>query len=159
MKKIYDTGRVPLIIRLIVLPFASGAIFVTGNFIFEYFHSTHKDTISASSVIGLLASLFLSFFLLSIWFLRNEFFYSQYNHSIIIAHHGLLIKYKKKITLSGAEAIYTRCTHIRVSEFWDIGILYSNDKKQYLTRLHDKISVDKIAASFSEASGLPITDI
>ncbi len=160
MLKIYDTDRVPLLIRLPVLilgVFALGlATNITAQHLFHMDLGLGNTQETGSPLVGCLLLYALSFFFISIWFLQNQFFFDSDQNELVIRHRGLFGKSKKTTSLKNAQSIYIKMGHIRAAEFWNIGIEFQDETKQWLTRIDDKNEADIIAAKFSETTKLPL---
>ena len=160
--RIYDTARIPLFIRIPCLLLGILVLFLTIYLpleaAFKFSNGMNANNFGGLNVTGELILGMLGLFFVSIWFKRNEIFYDKIKHEILIKHTGLFAARWNAIPLKHTKAIYVSHGRIRATEFWNIGILYTDGKRKWLTRIHDKTQADSVIDSFSQITKIPIID-
>ena len=133
-------------------------IYITIEAAYKFSIGISEKVGEGPNVIGEIVSSLLGLFLISIWFKRNEIFCDKMKHEILVKHTGLFGARWNAIPLEYTRAIYVSHGRIRATEFGNIGILYKDGRRKWLTRIHDKTQANEISASFSKIIDLPIMD-
>ena len=140
---IYDTGRAPLFVRLLITPFGfAGACLSPLGW--------------RESVLRSLFCSFFGLFMLSIWFWRTRLFYDS-DHREIVFRGSTTLWIPRRLSLTGAAAVYLHDVRMLTSDVTgtNIGIRYQDGRESWLTRVEPG-DPQRIATLFSEATNLPI---
>jgi hypothetical protein len=114
----------------------------------------HFTEESGSPALGFIFTLGLGLLFVSVWFLHIHTAFDASRTEIVIRHSGLFGHSKRQIPLAGATGIRVQFGHLLASTFWDIGIEFSDGRREWITRIYGV--PDEAAKKFSEVTQLPI---
>jgi hypothetical protein len=136
----YDTGRPPLLVRLMMSPF--GLLAIYGAFVSA---RQAPGTAAGFGAFGLL--------MLSIWLWRNRFYYDATRREIVVRSP---IWIPRRLPLAGARSLYLRdgrgvlCSAVIGTNIW---IRYADGRREWLTQVMPG-DPGHLADKFSEATSL-----
>jgi len=158
---LHDTGRLPIWLRL---PILGAGLFVlwlsahiASSHLFGHDLGLHFAGESGLPLLGFLATLGLGVFFVSVWFLRNRIVFDSGRGEIVIRHSGLFGRSQRAIPVAGARAVYVHYARLLASTSWDIGIEFTDGRREWITRVYAR--ADDTARVFSESTSLPVVRV
>jgi hypothetical protein len=150
---LHDSGSVPLIVRIVTLPFA--ALGVVACYLIARDGGTRSDPTHGHPLVAFAVAALLVLFFVELWFWRAWILFDGERGALVRKHRGLFgVSYKRTPVIDIVQ-VYVRPVHIRAQLSWDIGVVLGSGERQWLTRLADEPEAKQLARSLCEVLGRP----
>jgi hypothetical protein len=136
---LYTSGRVPLVIRLILLPFAGLALcamwMIARDMLGQqgFWNRSPNDRLPPVVVFLLVAGLFLMF--LGPWLWTNWLVFDRERQLLVMFHRGFLgTRRWFTVPISEISHLEMKFGTIRATCFWDVSMVRTGGRRYFLTR-------------------------
>jgi hypothetical protein len=142
---------VPLILRIVTLPFAVLGILVCYLSIHDGGAKlAHGNPLVAFALAALLVLVFVQ-----LWFWRVWILWDGEQGVLVRKHRGLFGVSRKLTQVRDIAQVYVRRVSIRATVSWDVGLTLVSGQRQWLTRIHDEQAARQLASALCDAMAKP----
>lgn len=151
LRLLYDTGPVPLFVRLGTLPFAALCVVVG----YKLLREEAARLGSGQSLLGLVALALLLLLFVQLWFWRSWLFFDGAQQALVQRHRGLFGASNRRTAAREVAQVLVRPGHLRASQFWDVALVLTSGRRCWLTRIHQEPQAQRLAQVLAETLDLP----
>jgi len=151
---LYDTGRVPLWLRIPLLAFGllmlwlGIAIAANGLFGVRWING-HGSPLLGSLGCFLLAALFIF-----VWFGQLKILFDEARQELVVRTRGYTRLHERRISLIGGRGIHMGYVHSGFNSWrWDVTVEFSDGRSEHVTSISD---IEPLAKSLEATVKLPI---
>ena len=162
---IYDTGRLPLWIRL---PSALLGLFVSVlwiDLVLEHIVGLDFRLLIAgpiSTPLGVAPALvglaLLALFFFQVWFGRKRILFAPEPQQLVVEDYWLAGVWRSRLAVSEIEQIKLKCGRALSSRFWNIYAVSPTVRATWLTRCRDRARARDVAERIATAIGRPVIE-
>lgn len=148
---IYDTGPIPLLVRIMTLPFAAMGVMV----LYLILRDGALRVAYGRTLIGFVASALLVLLFVKLWFWRSSILFDAEQRALVQRHRGLFGVSDRRTPASEVAQIVLRPGRMRARQFWDVYLVLTSGRRGWLARLDDEQQAHQLARVLAEALGVP----